>query len=74
MYSKINVLEPVSKAYVFGSTRRLKQHSTTYSVMQKSMVACAKEKVLQQNRGEKVSCALLSHKPNKGCSGSPDFC
>ncbi len=41
MYSKINVLEPVSKAYAFGCTRRLKQYSTTYSVMQKSMVACA---------------------------------
>ncbi len=40
MYSKINVLEPVSKTYVIGCTRRLKQDSTTYSVMQKSMVAC----------------------------------
>ncbi len=38
MYSKINVLEPVSKPYVFGCARRLKQHSTAYSMMQKSMV------------------------------------
>ncbi len=36
-YSRMHVLEPVSETYVFGCTNRLKQHSITYSVMQKSV-------------------------------------
>ncbi len=45
MNSNINVLEPVSKAYVFGCTRRLEQHFKTYSVMQKCMVTCATKRL-----------------------------
>ncbi len=58
MYSKINVLEPASKAYVFGCTRRLKQHSTTYSVIQKSMVACATKRQ-SYSRIEERKCPAL---------------
>ncbi len=51
MYFRIHVLEPACKVYVFGCTKRLKQHSTTYSAMQKSVVASAK-KCLPSSRGE----------------------
>ncbi len=71
MYSKINVLEPVSKAYVFGCIRRLKQHNNILHDAEVHGCLFNEKTVSQQNRGEKGSCAPLSHKPNKDCSGSP---
>ncbi len=57
MYFKMNVLGPVRKAYLFGCTGRLKQHSTTYSVMKKSMVVCATKKLPCSRIGERKGAA-----------------
>ncbi len=73
MYSQINVLEPVSKAYVFCFHKTLE--TTFNNILRNAEIhGCLynENTVLQQNRGEKGSCAPLSHKPNKDCSGSPD--